>query len=218
MRKIMHNPFSSFIACLLLTPVFSASAETESWYTYWALGISKHNYNPAIETFVDDAQNLPGSLGRSQGAADLFGFYWPVAETTLAGFVVSSSSDSVSKADLNEPKTFYDLFVGFPYISGASKYLRISQSLYAASAMHFFGSEPGDGFFVRGDVGIARLNIESELVAPIDDGTGYGILVGMGYGFPVSAESRLLIGIYGSYNRIGGINYTATSLRIGGLW
>lgn len=218
MWRVLRNYNILFFACLFLAPVSSALAETESWYTYWAFGISRHKYYPELRTFVDDAKNSSGTFSHSEGSYDVLGFYWPVAERTLLGFVLSGSSETVTKVTTNEPKSFYELFGSFPYFSGAHRYLSISQALYAASTMHFYGKEPGDGFFVRGDAGIARLSIKSEIAAPVGDATGLGVQVGVGYGFAVSEESRLLIGLYGGYNRFGGHDYITTSLRIGGLW
>ncbi len=203
---------------LLLVISVSAQAELEPWYTFWSLGISDHSNEAALESFIDDARNMPGSFTHGEVATDTFGFYWPLHDNILVGFVLSGTSEILSSLDTDEPDNWGEFFTGFPYVDGASDYLVVRQTLYAASAMRFYGDEPGDGFFLRGDAGVATLEIETELPSPIKDDTGYGLLVGAGYGIPVSGESRLLIGITCSYNEIGGHRYKATALRISGLW
>lgn len=204
--------------CMLMVISVSAQAAVEPWYTFWSLGVSDHTNEAALEDFIDDARNVTGSFTHAELASDAFGFYWPMHANTLAGFVLSGTSEILSKLDTDEPDNFAEFFTGFPYIDGASEYLIVRQTLYAASAMRFYGDEPGDGFFLRGDAGLAKLKIETELRSPIKDDTGFGLLVGAGYGIPVSDESRLLISITYSYNEIGGHSYKAAALRISGLW
>lgn len=204
------------VAILLLTmPAYSAK---ESWYTYWALGASTHSYDADIQAFKDFAQNQPGSFSNIEVASDLWGFYWPWGDSTIAGVVVSSTSDNIYKLDLNEPNNLAEFYTGFPYISGASEYVSIRQHLMAASIMHFYGDEIGSGFYVRGDAGIAILRIESDIASPVVKDEGIGVLAGIGYGLPLSEDTRLLFGLSFKYNKIGGRDYRSTVFTIGGLW
>lgn len=206
--------------CLVLPSIYShsLSAEPESWYMFWSVGVSDHQHDADVKAFVDNAEQQPGTFTHSEIASDAFGFYIPVMDNTLFGVVLSGSSDIISRADTNEPDNLAELFTEFPYISSVSDYLTVRQTLYAASAMRFYGDEPGDGFFLRGDLGIARLVVTTELSSPIKDSTGAGVLVGAGYGFPVSDETRILLSITYSYNEIDGHSYQAAAFRVSGLW
>ena len=87
--------------------------------------------------------------------------------------------------------------------------------------MKFFGKEIGDGLFLRGDLGIAKANLTvntffGEYTAETDTGVGY--LLGVGYGIPVSEESRVLLSLNVSNKDIDGENWSAVTFNIGGLW
>lgn len=207
-----------FLLLILLMLSTLVNAAPEAWYTYWAAGFVSQSYNSRVQSFIDDAKNLPQSFDRSQVGSDTFGFYWPYNANTIVGFVINNSSDTLTKVDTKEPKTYGELFIGFPYIKGVSEYVSINQALYGASIMHFFGKEAGDGFYLRGDAGIARLKVESDLDAPISNKSGYGLLLGFGYGIPVSEESRVLLSMTYSSKRFGSYNYSTTMVSIGGLW
>ncbi len=174
-----------------------AMAEVESWYTYWGLGIANHTYEEPVDSLINDLDNIPG-VSRSQTAYDLLGFYWPLRSgKTAAGVVLSGSSDQLSD----------------PW-----GHAQLNQNLYAGSVMHFFGKEIGDGFFLRGDLGFSKLVFDTSYTNPVESDTGSGILLGVGYGIPVSEDSRVLITLTASSNTIDGNKFGSTALRIGGLW
>lgn len=215
-RPFKYVPMTALTFAMAVPSV--VCAEAEAWYTYWSIGISRHSYDSTVQSFIDGAQNAPGAFARTEGSVDAFGFYWPVGDNTILGVVAHSTSDSLSRVDNNGPSSFSEIFAEFPYASGASEYMTISQSLYGVSAMRFLGREPGHGLFVRGDAGVVKLRIDTELDAPIVDDTGYGFLGGIGYGHPLSEETRILFSLTYSRNQVGGHAYGATSLNVGGLW
>jgi hypothetical protein len=175
-----------------------AMAEVESWYTYWGLGFAGHTYEEPLDSLIQAVDSQPG-VSRSQVAYDLLGFYWPLRNgKTMAGFVLSGTSDRLEDAFGN--------------------YAQINQNLYGGSVMHFFGREIGDGFFLRGDLGLAKATVDSTFTNPVNSDTGTGVLLGLGYGIAVSEQSRVLITLTASSNHIEGHDYASTALRIGGLW
>lgn len=174
-----------------------AMAEVEDWYTYWGIGFADHTYEEPLDSLIEYADSLPG-VTRTQTAYDLFGFYWPFnSGKTMGGFVMSGTSDRLEDA--------WDS-------------VTINQYLYAGSIMHFFGKEVGDGFFLRGDLGFAKAVVDTSFSNPQSSDTGNGILLGIGYGIPISEGTRILISLTTSHNNIEGDDYSATALRIGGLW
>ncbi|MDH5710649.1 MAG: hypothetical protein OEZ15_03155 [Gammaproteobacteria bacterium] len=192
MKKILLIMF-------LLSPLQAMAAE-EDWYTYWSFGFANHSYPGDIEAFLNIVDAVPGTT-RTQIAIDILGFYWPVAEKAILGFVISGTADG--------------------YVGGLLGDYQLNQYLYGASIMKFFGKETGDGFFLRGDLGFADAN---EVVSGSGvtlthslDG-GMGILFGIGYGIPVSEESRILFSINIHNNDIENENWSAVSFNLGGLW
>jgi hypothetical protein len=152
----------------------------EDWYTLWGLGLAKSAYSGDLGDAYEHQASLSGSHRSLQMSADLFGFYWPLeGHQTMIGVILSDNSDTIKFSD--------------GHIS------RLTTSLLAFSTHHFFGKNIGDGWFVRGDIGVASANIH------IKDGTNtydkgsdtpIGVQFGGGYGFAIGAETRLLVGLY----------------------
>jgi hypothetical protein len=90
--------------------------------------------------------------------------------------------------------------------------------------MRFFGSEIGDGFFIRGDAGVAQVTFEEGFLKVTSE-RGFGYLLSVGYAFPVSNESRILVGVSFSDKQvnfpngeIGNSSWKSTTFTVGGLW
>jgi hypothetical protein len=81
--------------------------------------------------------------------------------------------------------------------------------------MHFLTGEIGDGIFLRGDVGIAWLNVQSSLFGLSSSNAGFGILVGGGYSYPVSNETRITVNLYYGARRVESESYGALSINVG---
>ena len=183
---------------LLLCPL-QTFAEEENWYTYWSFGFSSNSYPGEMDSVLNDLEALPG-VDRTEIAIDMLGFYWPVEEKLILGFVISGTADAFTTP------------VGD---------MQLNQYLYGASVMKFFGKETGDGLFLRGDLGFSKLSVTTNVTGvngtfTSDTGTGY--LLGVGYGIPVSEQSRILFSINVHNNDIEGDGLSAVSLNIGGLW
>jgi opacity protein-like surface antigen len=181
--------------CVLLPA--TAFAEVEDWYTYWAIGFADHDYPGDLNAVIDAVDAIPG-VDRTETAIDMFGFYWPYNNNTMLGFVISGSYDRLEDN--------YD------------NYTQINHYLYGLSAMHFFGHEIGDGFYVRGDAGIAKMTFDSNITPDLESDNGTGFLFGFGYAWPISEQSRLMLGMNLSSRDIEGDNVSSTSFVIGGLW
>lgn len=187
-----------YIIALSLLPFSGNSyAQVEDWYTYWGIGVSDHTYPGDVQKVLDDLESAPG-IERTEGSIDMLGFYVPLPNvTSLIGFVISASYDNF-KAE------------------GAE--MQVNHYLYSVSTMHFFGTEPGQGFYVRGDAGMSKMLVTSSFNAPVASESGYGALAGIGYGFKLSEESRLLLNANYSLSRIEEENTSTFSFNIAGLW
>jgi hypothetical protein len=78
--------------------------------------------------------------------------------------------------------------------------------------MHFFRGVPGDGLFVRADIGVANLASRMKEVQ------GLGVQLGCGYGVPLSDEMRILLQTGYVYRRMGGGDYATWSMTVGCLF
>ena len=140
---------------------------------------------------LDELDDLPGvSVDHLALALDMFGFYWPRGDRTLVGGIVNGSVDTYA----------YSVF-------GEDVELDIFNYLYGISAMHFLADKIGQGPFVRVDMGLARHVVEAEAFGEEDEEAsdwGTGILVGGGYGIPVTSGTRLLVNANFALRRVEG--------------
>ena len=155
-------------------------SKNEWWYAYWGAGWSAPHYPEPEKSLVDGINLLP-SVGHLSLSLDVVGIYFPRKNfKTMLGSVVSLVTDRYSDG-------------------GGS--VQLNQYLVSASAMHFFGTNIGNGPFLRGDLGLALVNKQSSGggLGQTLEGTGYGFgfLAGGGYALPVSEGTRLLFS--GSY-------------------
>jgi len=192
----MNSMLRSFavLAALCCTPAW---AEVETWYAYWGIGTADHGYPAQLEQAFREADAQPG-VDRTEMSLDVLGFYWPLAsKKTILGFVVSGSFDALDDG----------------YTS-----VQLNQYLYSFSTMRFAGDEPGKGFFVRGDLGLAKAVMTSSYGGDVASDTGYGYLAGAGYGFAVSEKTRILLSATYSNKDIEGDSFSTFGFNIGGLW
>ena len=190
------------IAAISCSP--PALAEADSWYAYWGVGLAHSDHPAAVEAAFRRADAVPGAE-RLAVSAEMFGFYWPLRGTgTLVGVVLDYSDDQtiVWHGDTEGPTL-----------------VQVRQRLYALSAMHFWGDEPGRGFFVRGDLGPASLDY-AELDAPPVSGSGFGMLLGAGYGFPMFAggDAWFVLNVTHSSKLLEGETYSTSAVNLAVLW
>ncbi|MDH5547887.1 MAG: hypothetical protein OEZ43_20100 [Gammaproteobacteria bacterium] len=171
-----------------------SSDEPESWYMMWGMGAALPQYPAADQATIDGYSNS----GSRQGVnMDMLGFYWPTTDWMITGFIVNAAADN------------FKLDNGDTFLS--------SRGILGASTMIFLGGKIGSGLFIRADAGFGSI---AEKLNGIDQktGQGFGALGGLGWGFPVSNESRVMIGL--NYASIYTRNtlYSAPSLSVYGLW
>ncbi len=156
----------------------------EDWYTLWGLGFSSVRYGD--DQLQDAVDNLEDTSGVDRGTInlDLLGFYWPHADKkSMSGFIINSIGDT---------------------FTGPGGDMTISQALYAYSFHHFFGANIGDGWFLRGDIGLAKFSINVDTTTlNVNDSSdwGWGVLGGGGYAFAIGTETRMLLGAYYSHRK-----------------
>lgn len=165
----------------------------ESWYAYFALGHASTTYPGPTRQYIDQSIQ-PFGPQHIALALDFLGFYWPLAnERTIVGFVISGSADR------------YEYTAG---ISGKTE-IQFNQYIYAASIMHFFGEIPGDGPFLRGELGPAAM------VSDLASEGGFGAQVSVGYGIPLSVETRILVQTGYAFRHLDSGNCNTWNITIG---
>lgn len=179
---------------------FKAYAHIEDWYAYWGVGYGTSSYPNEVQNNFD----LLKYTSRVTGGADVFGFYWPLMDDNIIGFVASSTIDIAERVDVTtNDKVRYSL----------------TQQLIGLSAMRFFTGQIGRGIFLRTDIGIANTS-ESRLNygTAAEDKIGYGLLLEAGYAIAASDEFRILFGVTAANNRLEGKAYNSIRFIVGGLW
>jgi hypothetical protein len=189
------------IAILAMTQLLSAQedrSKKESWYMYWGLGYPVITYPHEVQELLDYIEDQPG-ISRTRLDMDLLGIYLPVNQHhTAVGFVINAAGDRLSDDNNN--------------------WVQINQYTYGASVMHFFDRNIGDGLFVRGDIGIAKMVITNSDDYSSGSDAGFGFLIGGGYSHPVTSGTRIVLNANYSYRKIEGDAVSKVAFSIGGLF
>jgi len=134
------------------------------------IGGSHNIYEEPLQSIWQTASKDP-NVTRVQIHLNLLGIYAPLKNKhTILGGSMTGTADALN---------FGNLFI------------QLNLYQYGFSMLHFFGKEPGDGFFLRGDLALSRA-VLMDNVSIVASPWGYGGLVGMGYGLPISKGTRLL--------------------------
>jgi hypothetical protein len=196
MRRLRVSATAAIISVLLFSG--SAHAAQESWYSYWGIGWVSNSYPDDLPDVVNDFKNNPAAKTSYSICWDIFGTYWPLPnDKSVLGIVLNAAGDRFS---LN------------------GEWLQQNFYLLGLSAMHFFGYEPGAGFFLRADAGMALNYYYSSLDKSDGSDIGYGGLVGTGYGIPISESERILLNLNYAWRSVEGSNSSSLGVSVGILF
>lgn len=172
--------------------------DNESWYLLFGGGVSSHSYQGEFKDTIKAIDDLNGKTSRSMGATIDLGVYWPVNHhKSMLGVGIESSAEQYS----NNDQTSGDVTA------------TITQRLLAFSAIHSFGQNLGDGWFVRGDAGIAQASIIfDDLFVGSKTKSGMGLLLGGGYGIPIGMDTRVLLFLNVSTRHFDSKRFTVSTL------
>lgn len=190
------------LTCALVAAPNSGEAaqnKMERWYTYWGLGGANTTYPSEIGDLLDLLEALPG-IDRTRMSMDLFGLYIPLSEKTLAGFVLNAGADRLDY--------------------GEDDWMQVNLYTYAASAQ-YYPRQIGQGAFGRLDVGLAAANVSYDIEGDSEDETsdsGIGMLVGVGYAYPIMSGSRIVLNLNYAMRTIEEESYSTVGFSIGGLF
>jgi len=173
--------------------------DNEEWYILFGGGFAGAAYQGKFKDTVKAIDDLPGSTKRTGGLAMELGVYFPTSSfKSMIGGNIELTGDGYS----NE--------------TAAGDYrASIGQALVAISAYRFFGENIGNGWFIRGDLGVAKTTMILEqpgLSNQLTEKTGFGALFGGGYAIPCGTETRVLFFINMSGRSFGGDRFRTLTL------
>ncbi len=175
-------------------------SKNERFYLQFGLGVSSFEYSTEAQAVVDELNSISG-ISKVGINLDLFGFYFPVNNhKTLIGGMISAAAERWS---------------------GNGGSLQINQYLFGSSVQHFFGRNIGDGFFIRGDLGVSYFDVDLDtttLKATERSSAGLGLLLGGGYAIPISTETRLMLNLNLAYRSAGDDDSSTVNLNVGFLF
>lgn len=150
---------------LLLCVVLVGSSLAKEQKVYFNLGIAgaSASYPTYLENTLDLLDSAPGVEHYTIGV-DLT-LYFPLRPGALLGFSLNGIGD---RYEVN------------------SDYMQINQYLYAASYRYYLSKMVGRGFFVRGDIGLAKMALDATGSSTVTSDSGLGFLVGGGYSWQIS--------------------------------
>lgn len=186
-----------FLSLLAHSAGADERTQMETWYTYWGGGYAGMSYPGDLDDLLEFVESLPG-VDRLTLGLDMLGFYFPVDERTVLGFVVNGAADRVEVS--------------------SDEWMQINSLTYAFSVMRYLQHRVGDGFFVRGDLGPAIHTIEGKRITPDSSEWGLGGLVGAGYGLPVGLGTQLLLNLNSAVRQVEGDATTTLGVSLGGLF
>lgn len=173
--------------------------DNEPWYILFGGGFAGATYKGKFKDTIQMVDDLPGSTKRIGGLALDLGVYFPTSSfKSMIGGNLEMTSDSYT----NE--------------ATAGDYrVSIGQALIAMSYYHFFGANIGNGWFLRGDIGLARAVMILEQPSAknqLTEKSGFGALLGAGYAIPCGTETRVLFFFDISGRTFGGDRFTTATL------
>lgn len=181
-----------------------ANAKAESWYMHYSFGAASDvKYGEEYQLVVD---SFGENYDETKFVSDL-GLYFLSGKSVAWGF----ASHGVSH-------TFLDPIT--------EESINLITGMFGVSFMMFTGSEPGSGLFLRLDAGTGVLMRKEEKITTSmfdtpklkETQNGTGGMIALGFGVPVSEETRILVS--GAYTyvdvRSGPVSFP--SFQIGFLW
>lgn len=181
--------FSDSFAIDASSPTGEASAEEiampqknrdESWYWGFSIGGGSVRYKNARFQTALDALKVDPAINHLTAGYDFY-FLWPLANRkTAVGVALGGTVDSYTAEAANEQFSATSVVTGF-------------------SIHHYLTSNIGDGFFVRGDFGLATTQLQIRQVgitANSDTYRGLGLRLAAGYSIVLSNETRLPITLH----------------------
>lgn len=173
--------------------------DNEDWYILFGGGFAGASYQGQFKDTIKFIDDLPGSTKRTGGLAMDFGVYFPIGgHKSMIGGNIELTGDGYSN----------DTTAGEYRVS-------IGQALVAVSAYRFFGENIGNGWFLRGDLGVAKTTLiyqQPSTSNQLIEKTGFGALFGGGYAIPCGTETRVLFFINMSGRTFGGDRFRTMTL------
>jgi len=176
----------------------------ENWYLFFSAGFSSVSYS-GTDTATTQEMDDTASSNKAY-SFDLLGVYWPYfGYKALIGGIINFVHESWTDGT----------------IDGLASDMDVNQLLVGGSFYYFLSRYIGKGWFLRSDLGISRYSLDakgSETRVTVVPKWGYGLLIGGGYGLPLSNETRILINLNFAYRKAGKASISTSTLSLGLLF
>lgn len=183
------------VAMSMLTS--KAFAEKEDWYWGFSLGHGSPKFSSTLGSSLASAEGDP-TYSTAIGLSSQIHFYWPSGEKGLLGVASGGGGKSFSS------------------LSGDSS-TNFGISMLTLSYIHSTGKEPGTGVTLRAGAGYGvSYESGSNALSFTGSNIGLGLRGGLGYGFSLSEQTRLII--EASYGRIIGPDDSYFAITVGPLF
>lgn len=184
-----------------LSSQLAVAQDDRQWHALFSLGVQGNAESERpLPNFAEES--------KAQLSADLAGVYYAASPQSLVGGVVKGFRQS-ELSETDELQAMHSL-------------------LYAVSGIKFFGPSHQPAPFVRGDIGISQSlwGRTNESCASCDLAqernpdakTGFGTLLGVGYGVPFANASRVMVGVNWSQQVLNNQPTSLIGLSFGGLF
>ncbi|NQU68689.1 MAG: hypothetical protein HQ510_12165 [Candidatus Marinimicrobia bacterium] len=190
---------TGLICMIILSTAFTQSespkSNTESWYTYWGLGMASIDYPTELQSLMDELKAMDG-VSSSTICIDMLGFYWHIDPRTIGGVVINGTGDRVLQND---------------------DWIQFNQYIYGGSLIKYVNDRFGSGPFIRTDIGLAKAVMQSSDGSTVTSKAGVGVLVGGGWSFD-RGKTRILLNLNYAFRNIEDEKYGTLSFSVGGLF
>jgi hypothetical protein len=161
--------------------------------THWSLGMFVPLYSPSMQNIID---RLAAGASHLPIVIDAPGVYLQAGDDMLVGTNIN---------------LIFDV-----YQTGTGS-LSYSHILITVGTMYFLEDKIGNGFFLRGEVGVAYSGRNAISELPSEHWFGGGALGGFGYALPVGTAGALTLSLHATVRSLAQDNVGGVAFSIGWL-
>ena len=143
--------------------------DIDSWFVKLGVGHVSISYPTELQTEINALDSLD-YVDRTKLAIDM-GVYWTVNSNYMAGFNINGHGDYFTDTSTNEE-------------------FNINAYNYALSNIYFI-DKIKHGLFLRGDIGIVKILVQSNFSSSISSPAGFGVATGGGYSFSINDSTSI---------------------------
>jgi hypothetical protein len=145
-------------------------AKPESWYLNTSGVIAIRTLYPSSSGITTGQPSVCDFIAFLCKSGGNIGIYKPAGKNLLVGITLLAFWDFTTQ------------------IGGIDK--AVTQAQIGAGTLYFTGKEPGEGFYLRGDLGRAEIGLGQQ-----DGAVGLGSVLGAGFSFSMNEDTHYMLGL-----------------------